>query len=323
MNKKSIFTVLLSLFVLSSCVGQTEVSRETATESETAIISENDTEPSQAPESESETIPIEATVPEETTPAEETKPFFSSEEDEAAFAMLGDYHAKHTTYPSKHVELHISDESWKKSEDYELFREYFFGIWEKEQPQSWETPLIIDDSEKDWFAENWRAYVFFDFYKVGEDVLVFQGGNFGGGMLYWLSKNEPDILYAADGAPGESPNAIYTDGDGFPYVWVYHKSDAEPNEPQNNYLSIYRLREMAKKHGIDYSLLVDFEWNKENIIYYHDDRFYFNPMYLVSETDDRIEIATQVGGDFSVAINIRVILQRTDGEWTREVVSVE
>ncbi|MCM1334535.1 MAG: hypothetical protein NC084_02780 [Bacteroides sp.] len=46
-------------------------------------------------------------------------------------------------------------------------------------------------------------------------------------------------------------------------------------------------------------------------------------MYLVSETDDRIEIATQVGGDFSDAIDIRVVLQRTDGEWTREVVSVE
>lgn len=321
MNKKSIFTVLFSLFALSSCAGQTEVSRETVDESDTSVVSESDSESSRESESESGTAPVEETVPEETTPAEEPKPFFSSEEDEAAFALLGDYYTSDAWVDDDGINhssaFHVSGEEWEMSEDYELFRKYFFGSWGEG-----ETPLVIDDSESAWIAENWRSFHFWNFYKISENVLAFMTGGSAGGTLYWLDINDPNILYETEGAPGGFPQGILTDENGFPNVWILHKNDAEPNEPQNNYLSVYRLREMAQKYGIDYSMLVDVEL--ETGAYYHDSRFYFYPMYLVSETDERIEIVTQAGDVYSDdPDDIRIILQKTDGEWTREVVSAE
>lgn len=246
---------------------------------------------------------------------EESKPIFASEEDKAAFELLGDYTAEHLTVPNRHVELHVSGEDWELSEDYELFRRYFFGTWEEDNG---DPPLVIDDSENSWFARNCHSHYFMDFYKVGEDVLVFETGSAPGGSLYWLDRNEPDTLYTAEGAPGGSPNGIFSGEDGFPHAWVLHKNDTAPNEPENNYLSVYRLREMAQKQGIDYELLVYVEL--ETIPWTgHDSRYYFYPMYLVSEADDRIEIVTRAGDVYSYDFEIRIILQKIDGEWGRTV----
>lgn len=246
---------------------------------------------------------------------------FASEEDKAAFDLLGDYYTSdawvYDTYgETQHSGFHVSGEGWEISEDYELFRKYFFGSWGEG-----ENPLVIDDSEIALFAENWRMFFLLDYYKVSEDVLAFLVGSAAGGTLYWLDRNEPDILYRAEEAPGGFPNGILPDENGFPNVWVLHKNGVELNEPQNNYLSVYRLREMAKKYGIDYSMLVDVEWKEDAL--YHDSRYYFYPMYLVSEEDNRIEILTQAGDPYSYAVDIRIILQNIDGEWTREVVSVQ
>lgn len=270
-------------------------------------------------------LPV-ATVTEETAdPPEEDKPIFASEEDKAAFELLGDYTAEHSTYPTRHVELHISGESWERSEDYELFREYFFGTWEKDNGNN--PPLVIDDSESAWLAEYCMSFFFMDFYKVGEDVLVFEIGSAAGASLYWLDKNVPDTLYTADGAPGDSPNWISTREDGFPGVWSRHKSAAAPNEPENGYLSVYRLREMAQKHGIDYEMLVKFELADvmpEEVMWSgHDDRYYFYPMYLVSEADDRIEITTQAGDVYSYTVDIGLLLEKVDGEWVRTIEKAE
>ncbi len=266
------------------------------------------------------TVTSVSTTEETDDPAEESESLFASEEDKAAFELLGDYDASLSTYPTRHVELHITGESWEKSEDYELFREYFFGSWEKD---NWETPLVIDDSESAWLAKDCHNSFLMDFYKVGEDVLVFQVGSAVGGALYWLDKNVPDTLYWADGAPGGSPNGIFSGEDGFPHAWIFHKSDAAANEPENNYLSVYRLREMAQKHGINYEMLVKFELADvvpEEVMWSgHDDRYYFYPMYLVSEADDRIEIKTQAGDVYSYAVDIEIILERVDGEWVRTI----
>lgn len=305
--KYRIALLLCGCILLSGCsenTGET-ITAETPPPVETTL---SETTPSK--------LPV-ATVTEETAEIssdqpEEDKPIFASEEDKAAFELLGDYTAEHSTYPNRHVELHVG-EGWELSEDYELFREYFFGSWGS---QFHGLPYVIDDSKNAFIAKS--SSFFMEFYKVGEDVLVFETGSAAGGTLYWLDKNVPDTLYTADGAPGDSPNWISTREDGFPGVWALHKSDAAPNEPENGYLSVYRLREMAQKHGIDYGLIVDVElealpWAR------HDSRYYFYPMYLVSEADDRIEILTQAGDPYSYAVDIRIILQKIDGEWVRTV----
>lgn len=249
---------------------------------------------------------------------------FASEEDKAAFDLLGDYYTSDAWVDDTYGEtirsmFHVSGEDWEQSQDYELFREYFFGTWEADNRNP---PLVIDDSESAWLAEHCMAFFFMDFYKVGEDALVFEIGSAAGASLYWLDKNEPDTLYAADGAPGGFPNGISLREDGSPGVWTLHKSDAAPNEPENGYLSVYRLREMAQKHGIDYEMLVKFEladvmWSG------HDGRYYFYPMYLVSEADDRIEIKTQAGDVYSYTVDIGLLLEKVDGEWVRTVETSE
>lgn len=299
----ALLTAVMLLFSLAAC-GSTE--QPTATES--------------LPSTSADMPPVLTTAAKETAQsAEESRPIFACEEDRAAFELLGDYTAEHSAYPNRHVELHVSGKDWELSEDYELFRKYFFGAWEKDGQ---ETPLVIDDSESAWFAKNCHSDFFMDFYKVGEDVLVFQTGGSAGGTLYWLDKNEPETLYGADGAPGGSPNGIIAGEDGFPHVGVLHKNDTAPNEPANNYLSVFRLREMAQKHGIDYGLLVDVEleavpWTG------HDSKYYFYPMYLVSEADDRIEIATQAGDVYSYTVDIGILLEKADGEWVRTVEAAE
>lgn len=305
MNKKSFFLIFLSLCVLSSCGNHSDVSQGVVSESETSVTSESRADLPQLSDS------VNETAESDTEEIADSAPIFASGKDKAAFELLGDYTAEHLAYPNRHVELHVSGESWEKSEDYELFRKYFFGSWG-------ETPLVIDDSESAFIAENCHAHYFMDFYKVSEDVLAFRTGSAAGGALFWLDKNEPDTLYEAEGTPGESPNGIFSGEDGFPNVWVLHKNDTEPNEPENNYLSVYRLREMAQKYGIDYELLVNIEleaipWSG------HDSGYYFYPIYLVSEEENRIEIITRAGDLYSYDVGIRIILQNIDGKWNRTV----
>lgn len=57
---------------------------------------------------------------------EEDKPIFASEEDKAAFDLLGDYYTLYSAYnKARHFDFYVSGEDWELSEDYELFRKYF------------------------------------------------------------------------------------------------------------------------------------------------------------------------------------------------------
>ncbi len=322
MKKKLFLLIALFAFILSSCGDQSDVSQGVVSESEMSVASESSDNSSQLSDSEDESDPADETTESDaeeiTDQSEDDKPMFASEEDKAAFELLGDYYDS-ATYSTRYVGLHITGESWELSGDYELFRKYFFGSWEKDEPQSWETPLVIDDSESAFIAKNCMSFFLLEFFKGSGDVLAFQVGSAGGGTLFLLDRNNPDTLYEAEGTPGESPNGILSGEDGFPNVWTLHKNDTDPNEPENNYLSVYRLREMAQKYGIDYSMIVDVEWKKD--ILYHDSKYCFYPMYLVSEADDRIEILTQAGDPYSYAVDIRIILQNIDGEWVRTVES--
>lgn len=312
--KHRIALLLCGCLLLSGC---SENTGETITAETPPPV---ETTPSKTTPSE---LPVATVTAETADSTEESESIFASEEDRAAFELLGNYTAEHSTYPNRHVELHVG-EDWELSEDYELFREYFFGTWEADNGNP---PLVIDDSESAWLAEQGMSFFFMDFYTVGEDVLVFETGSAAGGTLYWLDKNVPDTLYTAGGAPGDSPNWIFTREDGFPGVWSKHKSGAAPNEPENGYLSVYRLREMAQKHGIDYEMLVKFELADvmpEEVMWSgHDGRYYFYPMYLVSEADDRIEIKTQAGDVYSYTVDVRLLLEKVDGEWVRTIETSE
>lgn len=215
----------------------------------------------------------------------------------------------------------VSDENWEVCDDYELFRKFFFGVWNEQ------LPTIIDDSESTEFADVNRFFK--DFYKVSNSVLAFTTGGSAGGMLYWIDMNNPDMLNYTFGSPGDFPNGIASGELGEPMIFGLAKSDkviidTSEEELMNGYLSVFRLREIAKEYGIDYSMLVDFEFETEDGTQYHDDRYYFFSMYLVSESENRLELRTTTGNsDTAYAgkeqAKVTVVIEKINGEWVRTV----
>lgn len=225
------------------------------------------------------------------------------------FNLLGAY------YKSDDGLFHISDENWEISQDFELFRKYFFGVWDD--------GFVIDDSETSFLVKN-KGRFFIDFYEIGDNVLAFRYGGFAGGEVYWLNTDNPDIMYRADGTPGASPNGFLCGEDGEPIIGTLEKTDLEINEPENGYLSVYRLREIAVNYGIDFSTLTDFGVQTENGTQYHDSKYYFYPVYLVAESDNRLEFKTKTGNTGTVYWGeeqavVSVIFEKINGDWIRTV----
>lgn len=220
---------------------------------------------------------------------------------------------------------HVSNENWEICDDYELFRKFFFGVWNEH------LPTIIDDSESTEFADVNRFFM--DFYKVSNNVLAFTTGGSAGGMLYWIDMNNPDMLIYTYGSPGDFPDGIASDELGEPLIFGLAKSDkavidTSAVELMNGYLSVFRLREIAKEYGIDYSMLVDFEFETEDGTQYHDDRYYFYSMYLVSESENRLELRTTTGNGETVyegeeQARVTVVIEKINGEWVRTITEAE
>lgn len=131
----------------------------------------------------------------------------------------------------------------------------------------------------------------------------------------WLLVDLNGLFYAGNDKEFETP--------------VLTKTDAPPNEPEENFLSIYKLLEMSRDYGIDLELLIDIE-REANIEYEgeeittllcHDDWYQFYPVYLVSEAPDRLEFKTQVGNLAfeNSEIGARYTIEKIGGEWVRTV----
>ncbi len=227
------------------------------------------------------------------------------------FELLGDY------YLGDDGLYHVSGESWTVCSDYDLFREYFFGVWGED--------FAIDDSEKAWIALNNQTVHFREFYKASENVLAFTYGGSAGTTLCWLDTENPNVLYEAYGNIGDFPNGFPKNTDGTPMVFTKTKTSSETNEPENGYLSVYRIRELAKKHGIEPSLITDFEFEALGERCYHDSKYYFYPMYLVADTEDYFALQTEAKSTEAVYFSgtsafVTVSFEkRGDGGWERSI----
>ena len=76
---------------------------------------------------------------------------------------------------------------------------------------------------------------------------------------------------------------------------------------------------MAQEHGIDMKTLLDVEYDTgDTYALYHDGKYEFYPVYLVSESDDEIVLRTKVGNMVAEKeIPAVYTLSRSAGEWTR------
>lgn len=247
-----------------------------------------------------------------TTTGEDTAPLDAIEE-KHGFDILGN------NYTSEDGLFHVSMDEWEVCDDYELFRKYFFGVWVSGNGYE----LVIDDSEKADIGVIHDMH-FLEFYAVGDNVLAFMSGGSAGTVTYWVDMNNPQILYNGYGRPGGFPHGFASNDKGEPICGTMTKTNAKINEPSDNYMSVYKLREMSAKYGIDFALLVDFGIPLESGTQYHDSLYYFNPMYLVSESENRLEFITNTSNGATVyegakQAEVKVILEKINGRWIRTV----
>lgn len=221
----------------------------------------------------------------------------------------------------------IDRNAWKISDDYELFRKYFFGTWEgsfRFPEYAEQKRLIIDDTEKSFVMTETGIRVFDEFYETEVRTLAFMVGSDSGSAIIWITPDEPDTLYMVWGGMTSPLWSRNESGEysAVPVVYTLRKTDEPTGEAEGNFLSIFRLREMAREYGIDTELLVNMEYESDGTMLYHDDWYQFYPMYLVSEVGDKIVIRTSVGnaGDIDLKpIDIICTFEKAEGKWNRSV----
>lgn len=212
-------------------------------------------------------------------------------------------------------ELHIAIELWQVSDNYDLFREYFFGTWESSD-NTIEEKIVIDDSEKAFLVNNIN-FRFQDFYIISEEVLAFVIHGNAESELFWLDISSPDTMYYEP----FNGDWLYAVGKDNHKTAVYSKTTAPVNTPENDFLSIYKLREISRDYGIDLDMLLNIEYNDKNSgeVLLHDDWYYFYPVYLFSEEQDKLVLNTTLGnaaGEIGKA-QVTYTIEKVGGEWTR------
>ena len=227
----------------------------------------------------------------------------------------------------------VDEDAVTVTDDYALFRKYFFGTWEGDFRLAAScinrSTMIIDDSMKSFNMTEKNVWYSGLFYKIGDNALAFVCGSIGVASIHWVDMNDPDTMYIAWGSADSYGTIRLRDDNGtaevIPAVYVLKKSDAPLNQPEENFLSIFKLYDMAKDHGIDFDLLVDMEFRYETAdtgyLLQHNDDIQFYPVYLVSENADKLELRTKIGykgyfGD-ELEMDIRYTVEKIDGEWIR------
>lgn len=205
--------------------------------------------------------------------------------------------------------------NWQQSEDFDLFRQYFFGTWESSGNALTEE-MVIDDSEKAFLVGN-TSFRFQDFYAIGENVLAFVMQGNAESELFWLDTDFPDTMYYEP----YNGNWLYDAGGNNHQTAVYSRTAAPINAPEESFLSIYRLREISRDYGIDIDMLLNIEYNDKNSgeMLLHDDWYQFYPTYLLSEEPNRLVLKTTVGNVMAETEEIEVTctIEKADGVWTR------
>ena len=210
---------------------------------------------------------------------------------------------------------HILTDNWQVSDDFDLFREYFFGTW-KSPDKTIASELVIDDSEKAFLVNN-TSFRFQEFYIVSDNVLAFVINGNAESELFWLDTNYPYTMYY------EPLNGdwLYQVGESNHKTAVYTKTDEPVNTPENNFLSIYKLREISRDRGIDMDMLLNIEYTDktsgEKLL--HDDWYQFYPVYLVSEKPDKLVLYTTLGNAMTDTekADVSYTIEKVDGVWTR------
>lgn len=233
------------------------------------------------------------------------------------------------------LEFFANTEDWQQLDDYDLFREYFFGKWKISEDGPYMAYLegidsiCIDDSE--YSLSNYGMSPFGGFYRVSDNVLGFFIGMESGSHFYWMDTDNPDKMYVEyvgfDSKEGKL--FIYTPGndtEGYKTRYLTKTDEAPASSKDDSYVGIFKFYEMSKAYGIDIDMLLNIKLgytaeDKQNWLF-HDGGYNFYPVYLVSENDDKLVFETTVGNvmnDRQVLIPVTYTIEKKNGEWSRTV----
>jgi len=154
--------------------------------------------------------------------------------------------------------------------------------------------------------------------------------------IFWVDMDNPDTLYymsasfnSADYEGADFRKFGYRATDFFSMT----KTSQSINQPENGYLSEYKLFDISNNYGIAYDMLtfIEYEFNEpvygfdnyEMTTLYHDTLYADFSIYLVSESPEKLVFKTKIG-DSGMAyviepIDIIFTIERINGDWVRTV----
>ncbi len=213
--------------------------------------------------------------------------------------------------------VYVSTENWEITEDTSRIRDMFYGTWNIDRSNSDKHDyLIIDDSEKDNLVTGGTDGGIFYNVKDYSDTLVFISSmeSVGEYYFYWTDKAYPKFIYYAKATlvEHEKYGKVFNLGKE-PFIITGSKTISPLNEPENNFISRRKLREMANEYGIDFSMLVDLEY--EGCVH-HEWSFY--NVYLVSEEENKLIFKSTLHSPSSI-IDVIYTVEKIDGVWVRTI----
>lgn len=229
---------------------------------------------------------------------------------------------------------YLNTGSWEKIEDFDLFREYFFGSWENPEGIGLcgINKFSLDDSEKSIIAadSNLRFSKRY-FYRTDENTLAFFLNDNAEMYLFRLDTRKPDTMYMEPCYyMSENEVMLFAAASDNQITEYYTKTEEPVSLPENNYLSIFRLYEIAEEYGIEPDMLINLGYDtlteKGFVKLLHDDWYQFYPVYLVSEEADKLTLSTQVGNLMYPDMEekeVTVTIEKADGKWTKTVEAAE
>lgn len=220
----------------------------------------------------------------------------------------------------------IDTSEWEELDDFDLFREIFFGWWGRGTMSYGDMgEMFIDDSTV-CHGSVFRGLRFVGFYRISENIYGFELTDMAGFSLLWVDRSDPDTIYREVFMTNVDTNYSFpARNDMTNYQTPYAvRINNEQFSADDGFMSVFKLHELAQKYDISYDRLVKLQMsNSDNsVVVTHDDLYNFQEMYLISESDDKIVLET-VLSDFwiksEMMIPVVCTFEKKDGRWVKNV----
>ena len=209
----------------------------------------------------------------------------------------------------------VDMQNWEILTDYADFRERFFGVWDDPGEILGTSQFTLDDTENSSLFAREGASWLRDYYRVSDDVYAFIADWGADSWLFWIDSTAPDKMYFEEMNGSVLYDHFHSGTD------VLTKTDTQVDQSGNGFQSVFMLREMAQKYGIDMDTLVYIEYDIGGHTVYHDTQYQSYPVYLESELLNTLTLRTTAGNVMTNdEYTVIYTLSERNGTWRRSSV---